>query len=361
MSLPPGTVTEESAGLWRIALPRTDAFLESSNGYVIQDGNAFALVDSGENTPLNQETLFAAFAYLGVERTAIRDIYLTHAHHDHFGLSAQLAEESGATVWAHSADLEYLQRRFVGVETYQRQFHVWIRAHGAAPDEADGMGTGLAESHRVHRLPRAHALTDGEQRQVGPYTFTVRWTPGHTPGHVCLFEPTHGMVLCGDHVLERVSTHVGMQPYSDENPLPRYLAILAELAAEGTRTALPGHGKAFTTLQDRAQALQRHQQARREAVLDALAHGECTAIQVAQRLWAETRPFNWSTFHPYFRRNSVAQVIAHLEMLRAEGVVQRSDQPPYRYLIGRAPDRRQPSTIHPLPSQQKETHGDQYE
>lgn len=361
MSLPPGTVTEEAAGLWRIALPRTDAFLESTNVYVVQDGGAFVLVDSGENTPLNQETLFSAFAYLGVERTAIRNIYLTHAHHDHLGLSAQLAEESGATVWAHTADLEYLQQRFVEVAAYQRQVHAWIRAYGATPDEADNMVIGLTASHRELRIPRAHALADGEQRQVGPYTFTIRWTPGHTPGHVCLFEPAHGIVLCGDHVLERVSTHVGMQPYSDENPLPRYLAILAELAAEGDRTALPGHGEAFTTLQDRAQALQRHQHARREAVLDALAHGERTAIQVAQRLWAETRPFNWATFHPYLRRNSVAQVIAHLEMLRAEGLVQRSDEPPYRYQLGQSGGPTRTATTHPLPSQQKETHGDQHE
>lgn len=39
---------------------------------------------------------------------------------------------------------------------------------------------------------------DGEVYQVGTLSFTVRHCPGHTPGHVILFEPTARKVLVGD-------------------------------------------------------------------------------------------------------------------------------------------------------------------
>ena len=55
-------------------------------------------------------------------------------------------------------------------------------------------------------------------------------TPGHTDDHLCLFDPTEGVMLSGDHVLPTITPHIGGF-VRDADPLQRLL----RLARQGRR------------------------------------------------------------------------------------------------------------------------------
>ena len=100
----------------------------------------------------------------------------------------------------------------------------------------------------------------------------MEWTPGHTPGHVIVWEDRLNLVLLGDHVLPTASPNIGIDPDLEGNPLPGYLESLRGLAARPGQVALPGHGHRFD-LVARAQQLLAHQEDRAARVLAAVRDG----------------------------------------------------------------------------------------
>ncbi len=188
--------------------------------------------------------------------------------------------------------------------------------------------------HSHYRVPASlsdRSLAAGDVIPVGAYTFQVMWTPGHTPGHICLYEPSHQFIIAGDHILEHVAPNVGLQPYSSHNPLPGYLQSLEQLESLSIRLALPGHGTPFTDLKVRARELRAHQQERRSQLLALLTATPKTAYELAAQVWTNSRPRNWHQFGSLLRRNAVATVAAHLELLAQDGRIARYEDEAVRF------------------------------
>jgi glyoxylase-like metal-dependent hydrolase (beta-lactamase superfamily II) len=69
-------------------------------------------------------------------------------------------------------------------------------------------------------------------------------TPGHSPSHVCLFQPERRLLISGDHLLGRVSLwfDFGVTP----DPAGEFLHSLDVVDALDARLCLAGHGRTFT-------------------------------------------------------------------------------------------------------------------
>src|SRR5207249_2552212 len=81
--------------------------------------------------------------------------------------------------------------------------------------------------------PAAPALQlDGtELLELGGRRLRVEWTPGHSPGHVCLYDAEARILFAGDQLLPDVSPNIGLHPQSTPNPLDDYLDGLRRLVA----------------------------------------------------------------------------------------------------------------------------------
>ena len=103
----------------------------------------------------------------------IGSIWLTHAHFDHLGGSAGVADESSPEppVALHPAD-----------------YPLW-RSQGGAP------------LFGLHIDPGPEPTVDlrhGQVLRVGSNILEVRHAPGHTPGHVVFYCAGEGICFCGD-------------------------------------------------------------------------------------------------------------------------------------------------------------------
>lgn len=101
-------------------------------------------------------------------------LWLTHAHFDHFGGAAQLADS-----------LDHA----VEVALHPEDQSLW-RAHGGAPF------FGMSEFDPGPEP--TISLQDGMQLHLGNHMIEVRHTPGHSPGHVVFVIESQKMVFCGD-------------------------------------------------------------------------------------------------------------------------------------------------------------------
>jgi glyoxylase-like metal-dependent hydrolase (beta-lactamase superfamily II) len=325
---------ELAPGLWRLILPMPRHFLRAVNLYLLRDADGYVLIDCGLPIAEAWQALMEQLDALGVPASGIHTIIATHGHPDHCGLAARLREHCDAQVWLHARDWQFVQQRFIDADAYRGVWREWLEQHGmpGAEAEAASAGPGLIGQQMGLETPD-RLLEGGEELAVGPYRLRILWTPGHTPGHVCLYEPTRHFLLSGDHILPRVNPNVSLNPETGTNPLPGYLASLRELAALEIELALPGHGEPFPDLAARAHESLAHQLDRRARLLALLGPEPQTAYALASQIWADSQPNSWEQFSGHLRRNALGTLTAHLEALVADDLIARHAGPPVGFAL----------------------------
>lgn len=152
------------------------------------------------------------------------------------------------------------------------------------------------------------------------------WTPGHAPGHICLYEPVEKVLICGDHILPGITPNIGLHPHSSGNPLGDYLNSLDELSRLEIKLALPGHEEPFTNVKTRIAELIQHHQDRNTEILATIKTEAKSAYQVAREItWmADLGGVPWQELHSWDRRLAVMETLAHLEAMKIEGKIDKS-------------------------------------
>ena len=204
-------------------------------------------------------------------------ILATHHHPDHVGGLDVLARELGLGVWAHPLTVERLPAEQRALVTRR-----------------------LAEGEEI--------VLEGPV----PAAWRVLHTPGHAPGHVCLFEPESGAVVVGDMVAS-VGT-ILVEP--GDGDMTVYLEQLARLEALGARVALPAHGDPIDEPSTTFRRYIEHRLMREKKVLDAVVAAGAAGAEPADlvpRAYADTPAHVWPI--------ALLSLRAHLEKLARDGRV----------------------------------------
>jgi len=304
---------EVAPGIHRLLLPTRSPWLPEVNAYLLRDERGLLLVDCGVGTPEALVALTDQLGRLGHRIEDIRVLLLTHGHYDHVGLGAVVRERAGARVLVHREELPFLDER--SIPDRRRRVAVWYRRNGLAePDDPEW------------RLPMGYpepgeTVAEGDVLEWGGRRLEVLWTPGHSPGLICLYDAESRVLVTSDHILQRITPHVGLHYESPRNPLRDYLDGLHRLVGLPVDAVLPGHGPPFGELAARIAEIQEHHEVRCLEVLSALSAETTTAAAVAQRLTWVGASDGWSRLDRMNRRSALGEMIAHLRLLERDGRV----------------------------------------
>jgi glyoxylase-like metal-dependent hydrolase (beta-lactamase superfamily II) len=324
---PGGQAVELATGLWRLDLPIPRHTLGGIHPYLVRDGDGFSLVDCGMDIPECRVALEMQLPALGAPFSSIHRVIATHGHVDHAGLGPRIRSLGGAEVWLHRADLPMVSPEGVSAEQDWGVLKRWLERYGFSPADAVAASQSVEEASGETIVIEPDRLLDGgETLAIGPYHFEVVWTPGHTPGHVCLHERSLGLVLCGDHLFANAAPNIRLMPHSPITIMPDYLESVRRVGALGAANGLPGHGPTFTDVSSRAQQVLKHQFDRQQQLLSLLGPQPRTAHDLAVQVWSGERPGRgWSRFHGRLRRNAALLLAAHLEWLALDGRIRRHE------------------------------------
>ena len=322
----------------RLQLPIPGGHLNYANAYLVEGDidNGALLVDTGWNTEETFDYLKTKLATkptdtagIGVEFEEVRQIVVTHAHPDHYGLADKLRHRCGARVYMHELERDIIQSRYTSMDELLEDIAKSLEVNGVPPDELSKLQKASLPMRKFvdPTLPDI-ALHGGETITTGYFNFEVFWTPGHAPGHICLYEPDKKILLSGDHILPTITTHVGLHPQSGSNPLGDYLASLNRLKELEVEMVLPGHGQPFTNFRSRVEELIRHHELRNAQILSALNPESKTAYQIANEItWVDdANGISLDKLDHWNRRMAVLETMSHLEAMRANREVDRFSQ-----------------------------------
>jgi glyoxylase-like metal-dependent hydrolase (beta-lactamase superfamily II) len=309
--------------LWSVPVPIPRNPLRYTLSYVLASEAALIVVDPGWDTEEGWQALAAGLASAGASPADVAGIVVTHIHLDHHGLSARLRAASDAWIAMHPAERDCLPARLWRRADVPAHDQAWLRSCGVPPAIAAELAVTKDRMGPVLAMPEPDVLLeDGDLVPGSGRRLRALWTPGHTPGHLCLHEETEDVVLTGDHVLPRITPNIGLQPHIAEPPLAAYLASLDRIAARDSAEALPAHEYRFHGLADRVRALHTHHDRRCQEILAVLeGTGPATAWQVTERLsWSR----GWSAGTGFMRRAALGETAAHLDYLADRHQVRRS-------------------------------------
>jgi glyoxylase-like metal-dependent hydrolase (beta-lactamase superfamily II) len=309
--------------LWSVPVPIPDSPLRYTLTYLVAAADGLVVVDPGWNCEPAWQALASGLKAAGASPADVTGIVVTHIHPDHHGLSARLREASGAWVAMHPAEMSTLAALRPPNAGTRRADLAWLARCGVPEDVAAELVVTDGTLAAVRAMAQPDVLLGhGDLVPLPGRRIRAVWTPGHTPGHLCLHEESENLLLTGDHVLPRISPNIGLQSSLAEPPLAAYLRSLELVAAYDHTEALPAHEYRFAGLAARVRMLLAHHERRCDeviAILDRL--GPATVWQVTEELtWSR----GWSSVIGFMRRAALAEAGAHLRHLADLGRVGRT-------------------------------------
>ena len=303
--------------LFRLKIPLPDSPLKYLNSYVIKGPDRNLIIDTGLNRRECLEAMQAGLSTLGIDLKA-SDIFITHLHADHFGLVAKLATDT-SQVYFSRPEKELIEswEGFGPMIVYAGQNGFPEDELQAALDKHPGAKFGS------EWIPEMKLLEDGDEIRIGDYKFRCVVTPGHTLGHICLYEPDKKILVAGDHILIDITPNI--QCWSDtQNPLKHYLASLEKVYSLKVDLTLPGHRRLIENHQTRIEELKRHHADRLTEVLSILMAGALNAFQVASQMTWDIDSESWDQFPVAQKWFATGEAISHLRYLEEEGQLVRN-------------------------------------
>jgi glyoxylase-like metal-dependent hydrolase (beta-lactamase superfamily II) len=166
-------------------------------------------------------------------------------------------------------------------------------------------------------------VEDGTILEYGGRKLQCVFTPGHTPGHMCLYDRENEILFSGDHVLFHISPNICRWEGVDDS-LGSYLKSLERVKSLPVRHLYPAHREETGNLKTRVEELEAHHAKRllgtKEIVRD---NPGLTAYDIAGKMRWSIRAKSWVDFPLTQKFFAVGEALAHLDYLEKRGEIQR--------------------------------------
>jgi glyoxylase-like metal-dependent hydrolase (beta-lactamase superfamily II) len=323
-------VAEVAEGVARLALPlgihgipTVSAYLlRGDDGDTLVDCGIAAGVDGGDPGPDGTAAVSAALTAAGSSLERLERLVVTHAHIDHFGLAGEVVRRSGGELWMHRrTDLDLA--KYGDPEEAVDRRTLMLADHGLYGPELTESSEGLRDWLPVMpSVGRPSRLLDGgEQFSAGGRTWEVVHTPGHSPGHVCLWNSDERLLCSGDHLLQVVSPPVTFERGFEPDPMGSYLDSLDRVRDLAPELVLPGHGTPFRDGARRAEAIATGKRRRLAQVRDLVGERPRTVAELTVDL------FGSAQLSGSQRHFVTAEILAYLAYHEARRGVRRTRRP----------------------------------
>ncbi|TXT64541.1 MAG: Hydroxyacylglutathione hydrolase [Promethearchaeota archaeon] len=169
-------------------------------------------------------------------------------------------------------------------------------------------------------------LHDNYEFEIENGKFKVIWTPGHALGHTCLFEKNRKYLFSGDHILSRITPHIGVfiinpmikekdSEYNFHNILKLYLNSLKRIDQLKPEIIFPAHQELIYSPEKRIKQIQEHHQRRLKEIYELIENKPISPVSIAKQHFGDLDDINSFL--------ALSEVLAHLFYLEEQEKVKK--------------------------------------
>lgn len=194
---------------------------EKVHSYLVIGDKYAALIDTGIGIS-NIRSVVDQITSLPIK------VITTHVHWDHIGSHGHFDE-----IYVHELEKDWLENGIPGppIEIIRRD----VRRDITKPLPGDFR----IEEYELFRGKPTAILQDNEMIDLGNRTLTCLHTPGHSPGHLCIYEAERGYLYTGDLIYK--GTLFAFYPTT--NPLLFVKSVEKISLIKHVTKILPGHNE----------------------------------------------------------------------------------------------------------------------
>ena len=208
--------------------------------WVVRGSDGALLLDSGIAGTVT-ETIAPALGRIGLGIGGLSEVIISHADVDHYGGDAELrALRPELPIRAHPLDRPLIE----SWERIAAERYGWYRPHGIdyPPETWEWLREAAGADAALDGT-----VADGERIELGGIAVEVLHLPGHSLGHIGLFEPAGRTAIISDAVMgygfdDRSGRRVAPPPYVD---LDAYRATIERVRGLGAARLGTAHFPLF--------------------------------------------------------------------------------------------------------------------
>ncbi len=199
------------------------------NVFLISSTDGLTLIDTGPSG--SKPIIFDAIRKIGFQPTDIKNIIVTHSHHDHSGSLADILTEVNATVYMHPDDAALIRKGIAynfRIKSAKRVINIIT------------IGS-LIKLPYINVKP-VRQITEVNEGDMIPGSdgLKVIHAPGHWPGQIALYYPGDGGIVIAADSVENLD-HLRLP--SEYVSRTECLSTIKKLISYNFRTALFSHGE----------------------------------------------------------------------------------------------------------------------
>lgn len=311
-------IDDISKNLFKIELPLPDNPLMSVNCYLIKGYDRSLLIDTGMNCKECIEEMLKDLRRINIslDRT---DLFITHLHSDHIGLASKLRTKTSKVYFNREEHV------FLHSWDFKKQAFPISIANGLDKADLDGfMDMYPKDRYNPAKDIAFNLLSENDEINVGDYSLRCIETPGHSPGHICLYEKNKKLLFSGDHLLGDITPNISAMGYlKGRDALELYLNSLDKIYSLDVALVLPGHRSLLIDLRKRVEALKKHHKTRLGEITSIIGNQKgLNAFEIASRATWDINGL-WDGFSPAQKWFATSETLAHLIYLENKGITER--------------------------------------
>ena len=304
--------------VYKLEIPLPNNPLRALNSYIIKSEDKNLIIDTGFNRKECKDALLKGLKNLNI---SLKDSYLliTHLHSDHSGLAAALNQE-GVKVYAGKIDGKMINQ--MTGEKYWKRLEEYKILFDLEKDNIsfdNHPGYKYCPKEPIEFVP----LSEGDVLTIGNYHLEVVDIPGHTPGHIGLYEKEHKLFFGGDHILDSITPNISFWGF-DEDILATYFKSLKKVYDYPIEYLFSSHRNIIRDHKQRIDELLEHHAKRLDEIKEIIKEDKMTVRDIASKMHWDLKYDSWGEFPSPQKWFASGEAMSHLEHLVYIGEVEKS-------------------------------------